>query len=501
MLRRPHTSNSSFLDKIHAPAWLVLILAITFILRIPSFFEPFYYGDEMIYLNLGEAIKRGMVLYRDIHDNKPPLLYFLAGLAGNVFWFRAILAGWMLITIMLFWRLSEVIFPKDRLIVKTSVSVFAILTTIPLLEGHIANAEVFMLAPTIAAFLILLTQKLNSKNLLLAGVLFSISTLFKIPAAFDFAAAVVFWGITIKLRKKEVVSYLKATFILSIGFFLPIILTMIWYYLRGALGEYITAAYLQNIGYLSSFRPEDVQDSFLVRNGPLLVRGGVLVAGISILYFLRKRLSKEFILIVVWLLFSLFAVTLSERPYPHYLIQLVPTVSLLIGVLVARQTTEQSLSLLPLFLVVLAIIRFQFWYYPTLPYYQRFMNYATGQISKEEYFNKFDKNTTRNYKVAEFLVTSSRSEDKIFIWGDASPIYALSRRLPPIKYVATYHIIDFSSQEEIMGKLTKNRPRFIIYLPDSPAFPMLTNYLQNGYLLIEDIEGAKVYKSINFLIP
>jgi len=497
--RRRHTRvAASLLDKIHAPAWVVLILAITFLLRIPSFFEPFYYGDEMIYLTLGEAIKRGMVLYRDIHDNKPPLLYFLATLAGNVFWFRAILAGWMMVTIILFWRLSEALFPKDGIVVKTAVSVFAILTTIPLLEGQIANAEVFMLGPTIAAFLILLTQKINPKNLLLAGGLFSVSTLFKIPAAFDFAAVIFFWAITMHIRKKEVAGFLKATLVLSAGFALPILTTMLWYSLKGALGEYISAAYLQNIGYLSSFRPGDVRESFLVRNAPLLIRGGVVVAGLSVLYLFRKRLSKEFILIVVWLLFSLFAVTLSERPYPHYIIQLVPTVSLLIGILAARQTIEQSLSLLPLFLVVLAIIRFQFWYYPTLPYYERFISFATGQISKENYFNKFDKNTTRNYKIAQFLITSSSEEDKIFIWGDSSPIYALSKRLPPIKYVATYHIIDFSSQSEVIGRLEEGRPRFVISLPGSPAFPLLENYLQNGYLLIEEINGAKIYKSINF---
>ena len=85
-----------------APNWLILLLSGVFVLRIPSFFEPYFYGDEMIYLDLGEAARRGMVFYRDIHDNKPPLLYYLAGIAGNVFWFRAILAFWMLVTIVLF---------------------------------------------------------------------------------------------------------------------------------------------------------------------------------------------------------------------------------------------------------------------------------------------------------------------------------------------------------------------------------------------------------------
>jgi len=95
------------------PIWLLVLLAISFILRIPSFFEPFSYGDEMIYLTLGNAIKNGLTLYQDIHDNKPPLLYFTAAVAGNVFWFRTILAFWMMLATTLFWHLAKTLFPKN----------------------------------------------------------------------------------------------------------------------------------------------------------------------------------------------------------------------------------------------------------------------------------------------------------------------------------------------------------------------------------------------------
>src|SRR3990167_489453 len=114
----------SFLQKIHLPTWLVLVLALIFLFRIPSFFEPFYYGDEMIYLSLGEGIKRGLTLYKDVFDHKPPLIYFTAALAGNVFWFRAILAGWMLATTVIFWKLVNTLFAKNEKVVKVAVSVF-----------------------------------------------------------------------------------------------------------------------------------------------------------------------------------------------------------------------------------------------------------------------------------------------------------------------------------------------------------------------------------------
>lgn len=492
-------AKKQILDKIHAPSWVVLILAVIFLLRIPTFFEPYHYGDEMIYLNLGEAIKRGMVLYRDIHDNKPPLLYILAAVAGNVFWFRAILAGWMMVTTILFWKLAGHLFPKNSLVVKVSTVAFALLTTLPLLEGRIPNAELFALAPTIAALLILLTTKLNTKNLALAGVLFSVSTLFKVPAAFDLGAIAFLWFVSIKPKGKEVASLARKLAILSIGFLVPILLTMIWYWLQGALQQYLQAAFVQNIGYLSSWRPGDTARPFLVRNGPLFMRLGVLVSALTLLFLFRGKLTKKFVFITSWLLFALFAATLSERPYPHYLVQLIPAASLLIGMLAGARSIEQSLALLPLFLVLITVVRYQFWYYPSLPYYQRFLSFVSGQMSKDDYFSSFDANANRNYKIAEFLVSSSQKDDPVFVWGDSSTIYALSKRLPPVRYVADYHIFDFSSQEEIISQLSVKKPKFVITLPEARPLPLLSGFLQNGYLLIQEIEGASVWKSTNLL--
>ncbi len=489
------------LEKIHTPFWLVLILALIFLFRIPTFFEPYHYGDEMIYLSLGEAIRRGLVLYLDIYDNKPPLLYFVAAMAGNVFWFRAILAGWMMFTTIIFAKLASALFPKNGLVVKIATFIFAILTTIPLLEGPIPNAELFMIAPTMTAFLILLTKKLNALNILLAGFLFSISALFKLPAVFDIGAIIFFWVISIKINHKNVISLSRNITILLAGFSAPILLTIIWYWSRGALNQYFSAVFIQNIGYLSSWRPADAAEPLLIRNGPLFVRGGILLSGLIFLLLFKKKVSKSFLFITAWLLFSLFAATLSERPYPHYLIQVVPAVSLLFGVLSAVQSVEQSLTTIPLLLVFLTILRYQFWYYPTITYYERFVSLITGRIGRQEYLESFNKNVKRNYKIAEFLITSSKKTDPIFVWGDSSSIYALSKRLPPLRFVADYHISDFSSQDEVLMNLKTERPKFVIILPEAPSFPNLLNFLQNGYVPMEDIEGASIWKSTNFVVP
>lgn len=483
------------IDKIHVPSWLLILLISVIILRIPSFFEPFSYGDEMIYLTLGNGVRKGLVLYRDIHDNKPPLLYLTAAVAGNVFWFRTILAAWSLVTIYFFWKLTDNLFSKNKLISKISTIIFTIFTTIPLLEGQIANAENFMIGFSILAFFVLVTKKATTKNLLLGGFLFSVATLFKVPAAFDLPAIAVYWlAVEQKFSTKAFGKIAKRTALVVTGFAVPIALTFAWYAMQGALNQYFVAAFAQNVGYLSAFRPGDIRLPFLQRNAPLLTRAAIVALVVVVLWMTRKKVSKPFILATTWSVFALFAITLSERPYPHYLLQVVAPTTILFGVLVGAKKIEQVYTIFPLLLVFAVPVKYKFWHYPILPYYQRFIEFATGKINREQYFNRFDSNVNTNYAVAEFLAQSSLPEEKVFVWGDSPPIYALSRRLPPIKYVASYHIKDFSSQEETIQALEVNLPSYIVVLPKAGSFSTLSELIAKDYFLISTVGNAQIYK-------
>lgn len=494
MLRFIESLEPKWLKRIHIPNWLVLVLALVFLFRIPSLFEPFYYGDEMIYLTLGEAIRRGMVLYRDIHDNKPPLLYFLAALSGNVFWFRAILTVWTLFTIISFWRLADSLFLKNKKIALGATVAFAILTTIPTFEGQIANAENFMIGLVIIAlYLIISAKKLTLVRIISSGILVGLATLFKVPSIFDLGAIIFIWFLSVK-NVKTFGEFFKNSSVLVISALLPIVVSVVWYYFRGALSEYWVAAFLQNFGYVSSWREGTQGDTSLTSKLPLIGRAGIVLCGLTTLWWFRKKLTVGFLFATAWFLFSLFASTLSERPYPHYILQVVPSLSLLIGILIASTKIDQSLTLFPFALLVLAILRFNFWYYPTLSYYENFVKFTTAQKSHKDYFAYFDKKTNRNYKIAEFLASSSKPEDKVFIWGDSPSIYALAKRLPPTKYVTRYHINDFSSKREIFGELTSEKPKFIIILPEDDRFAEINSYLMTRYILVEEIEEAKIWK-------
>jgi hypothetical protein len=60
--------------------WASLVLgvfALGVVLRLPTFFRPILSDDEAIYAATGDALMRGDLLYRDVVDHKPPLIYHI----------------------------------------------------------------------------------------------------------------------------------------------------------------------------------------------------------------------------------------------------------------------------------------------------------------------------------------------------------------------------------------------------------------------------------------
>lgn len=138
--------------------WGVFAVCLFFIfLRLPSVIEPYWYGDEAVYEVIGQALSHGELLYRDIWDNKPPLLYVIyslfQGMQQDIKIFSLIIGVASVIT---FFFLSRAIFTNRNISIMTT-AVFALLFATPFLEANIANAEDFLLLPILLAGLLVYT--------------------------------------------------------------------------------------------------------------------------------------------------------------------------------------------------------------------------------------------------------------------------------------------------------------------------------------------------------
>ncbi|MGI5840917.1 MAG: glycosyltransferase family 39 protein [Patescibacteria group bacterium] len=476
----------------------ILLFFLFIILRLPSLFEPYWYGDEGIYLVLGQAVRRGLTLYRQMHDNKPPTLYYLAAFSQTVFGFRLLLLAFMLPTIIFYYRLARKFFtPK---ISKISTLIFTLLSSIPLIEGTIANAEVFMLLPTILAVLLILssTQKIAY---LFAGLLLGLAFTIKVPVAIEFALLTLWLGLretnfSLKNLKNKIFPSIISLLIFSLAFFLPIFVQFIYYSTKGASFDFLFAALLQNFGYLSSWSTGTHSASAL--SGGLSTRFIITVFSwlLLFLFHLFKFIDKKALFVYLWFSAALFGSLLSGRPYPHYLIQLLPPFCMVLAFFFQSKRNQfKTFSLISLFILAVVIIKYEFYFYPTITYYTNFYSYITGRKSLEAYRRFFGPRVNTTYAIANFIKSNTSSQDKIFVWGDEPYIYALSQRLPPGKFTVAYHVVDFGGHQSTIDSFKVSQPAYIVYFPMSNRpFPDLDKFILKYYSLDQIIDSAYIFK-------
>lgn len=479
---------------------LLVILCMVAIFRLPGLFEPNRYADEDIYLTIGQGLRKGLVLYRDIYDNKTPLIYVVAAVAGNVMWFRFILMVWNLVNVTLIYGLAKKLV-RNKWAVVLSTVLFAIFSTIPLLEGEMANGELFMIMPVTAAIYLLFTKTghISQERIkyLLAGILWSIGFLFKSPPAIELFGFVFFYLIysahTFSEFRKLVFD--KRIWLLALGFAIPIIMSIVYFYLKGVGEIYIRSALLQNISYLSSWGGDSGKSSLLA--GGLFTRGILMALALAIIFGLRKRLGTAFGFVSIWTTTALFGAMLSGRPYPHYLIEMVGPMSLLFSMMIFNSKVVRNIVGVGLFgVLVLAVVRYDFWYYKSLPYYVNFVSYIFGQKTKDRFYRFWGENVITNYQVSQYIGMVTDKDDKIFVWGTQPAIYVISKRLPAGKYTVSYHIFDLHAQEEIVETLIKEKTRLIVVDKNEAKFGELTGLISTKYVLTKTFQNISIYQLI-----
>lgn len=485
--------------------FIIILLLVVFILRLPSLFEPYWYGDEGIYLAVGMAIKKGFLLYRDVFDNKPPLIYLLSALCGGIqFWFKFFLTVSLLSTIYVFYRFSQKVLEKEKS-AKIATICLSFLTTIRALEGNIVNSELLILLPTMAGFYLSLPLlKLTKENktdfsglkLLLIGILFSLSFLYKVPGLFDFITLMLL--LTFFTRQNKLINFNKSTIILLLGYLSLIVGTGIFFFFKGAFNEFFQSSFVQTFGYLSSWKTGSHSFSLVNLLKTDLAIKTILVSLILFCLWIKRRSSNPTInFLIIWFIFSLYGATLSGRPYPHYLVQIILPLSLIIGFYSQRRAKAlMALGIFFTLLLVFSMLRYHFWTYTTIPYFQNFISFVLGKKDKNSYYSYFGSQVPVSYKIAEIIVVNSNDEDKLFVWGNEPYLYPLSKRLPATPYLAAYHIIDLKYYNQVALEIIKEKPKIIVY-NNQNKFPQLENILANYYQKIYTVGNFTIFSTSN----
>lgn len=464
--------------------WFLLVTSFLFtLLRLPSLFEPYWYGDEGIYQTIGLGLRNGRILYKEIWDNKPPLLYFLyAAFNSDQFTIRLVSLISGLVAVFAFYFLAKKLFSSFY-----PTALFSFLFALPLIEGNIANSENFMLPLILlAGYCIVSYVKTPKKTLLyIAGLLLSLAFLFKAVAIFDLFAFSVFLFITQFKGKKHFFFQLITLFPLILSFSIPIAVTIIYFVLQGAFWDLYQATLNQNIGYVA------YGNNLVFTKGFLLIKLALLAFGAFILFLRRKHIPAPMLFIFLWVFFSTFNAFFSQRPYTHYVLALLPSLMLLLGILLENPDSQaykikdfskiKRMSLLFFIVISVLVIKNFHFYKKTILYYQNFISFVTNQKNVTSYLVFFDKNARRDYELASYIKMHAHPNDSLFIWGNNAQLYTLVNKLPPGRFTVAYHAsANSQTLKETQHALLKTKPKYIVVVTslNQPFLHRLSQYRQ-----------------------
>ena len=527
---------------------LVLLFALVVFLRIPSYFEPYWYGDESIYLTVGTALNQGKTLYRDIVDHKTPIIYYLARVPNQLS-FRILLTLWMFPVVAAFFYITTKVLKKKRLAwIATATLIVA--TTLPTFEGLIPNGELFVLGfflpglallysvlhsaklqqyPSLKAssfvrvhqLMALARCTLNLKKqviLIAVGFLFGCAILTKVPAVFDVMAAYVLVALFIlglkrtvssrKLNLSRLIQLLVIYFWLTLGLLVPIVISVLYFTLLGAFNDYLTFGLLYNFHYTSTWVPTStlpIATLFFSLKGKLLILSIITVIAL----YLRKKLSSMFLFAITWTWWSAIAASLSNRPYPHYFIQVIPAVILLLYLFIdtippifQKRISQLKTYSIQSFLFTVTIgmlifinITLGLWSnrYSTTKYYQRFLSLLNGSVTLASYQDSFDSLVADNRQAAKLI--KSDNPDEIFIWGTNPSLYAQTHTSPSNKFTVLFHVADLGLYQETVEAVVTNSPEFFIVMKNAEDVPApLQRYLVNNYSPALNLEYMAVWQ-------
>jgi 4-amino-4-deoxy-L-arabinose transferase-like glycosyltransferase len=427
-----------------------------------------------------------------------------------------------------FWIFAKKLFKKEiPSFIATLIMV--LLTSLPWLEGNVPNGELFVFGfVIIGAFLFSQTKiwqnffskkqnwpkKKKTESLLLlgSGVLFSLGILTKVPALLDLVPFLSIFGLLLlsdalkvnnkfKDWKKTFDQLLWRLLYFSIGIALPILLSIIYYQAIGSGRDYLDYGLLYNLRYSQSWNP-NFNSPFMTFSFSLMGKTLYFLSFVILIALNHKELNKRFQFLSIWFAATLYSTLLSNRPYPHYFIQMVPPFALLLVEIgsyfqkklkdVKKHYKSIVTGLALISLTVFVMLTLSFKPYSMSKYYSQFWQMVSGQISKADYDYSFNNLMKDNQQLATLI--DELALEKIFIWGDNAMLYAQTKTVPTSRFTVAFHIKDFADYDRTLSQIKEEEPKLIVVMKnDQNSFPKLNTYLKENYLINSQFNHVNLF--------
>lgn len=497
-----------------SPALWISLAVLTLVTRLPFFFVDVIDWDESTFILMGHSLLNGFLPYTYIWDNKPPAIFFLfAGLislGNDVLVVRIFGAVLVFATAAVVYALAQRLHSHRAGVFGAIVYILSMSATV---SGQATTSELISTLPVLVALWILIARRDNVLWYAAMGALLSFATLVRLNLAFVVLAcapliAVYQWERGVKECVKALFAYGVGGIAVLLAFMAPYALSgsfqLFWYSVFEAPFAYATtqSGPLANL-VQHAFNAMGVRWGF---NPPQFAVGvaawvvGVAGAGLAIQAALGGDREQRMTLISVlaFVIATGLSIVVSGVAPMHYLIGMLPFMTLLAGIAYAYLAEHRLLIAAVATIAVCAVVMLV----PVAAEYK-----TAGQRIGS------DKGLMHGpaYDVADYLKAScANSSCKLYLLEDHLA-YTLLNVYPPRKIVTHPSNISKPSllQAEIgaaptpeaeMRAVLGTHPDFIVkqekvwYLLPAQE-QILEQTLQQHYQLVHEVDGRRIYRA------
>ncbi|GFE62150.1 glycosyltransferase family 39 protein [Geobacter sp. AOG2] len=444
--------------------WLIVILALSTLLRLAFIHEPFD-RDEGQYATIAQEILRGGLPYRDAIEIKPPGTFYLYALAIGMFGatieaVRMFAALYSMLTALAIYGVARHIGGTRAGL--CSALLYGVFSTIPRLQGN-SNTEVFLVLPMTAGVWCLLLAMDTQKRSYLYGVgLCAALAMLVKPVALP---VVVLECMLIPFSRSGTV-FSKDSALDLAAFLFPItacaVAAIAYFHLHGALGDFL---------YWTVEFPRRYKDLVLFQDVPLgavlrylrstLVVPALLGIPAAVWLAMTKRTVAGSLPLLLILAVSL-AIALPGKNFPHYYFMIIPFLAIPGGVGLVLIT---KMPRVPACLASVAVLGA--FVYSAERNFRFYTSYSPEQVMVASYSSTTFVDSIR---VARYLREHTRPDDYIFQWGFEPELYFLAGRRCPNPFLVSFLPGWSKDPQQAIGKmkqtLADKKPAYIVLQPE-----------------------------------
>jgi len=518
--------------------YILLFLILSFLFSYPFIFIPFG-NDQGIFAYIGNVINSGGTPYADAWDLKPPVIYYLYSAGLKIFghsmmglrFFDFLYFG---ITLFSIYLLGALLFNKR--VGLCSGLILGILYFFTNDFWALSQCESFMILPMIlSVYLSCLGIKNHSWPMLFgSGILLSVVFMTKLTGIVLFVPIVLYILFETYSQKGtwKIVHISSRILILITGFFISTAIFFLWFYMRGALSDFIYTLFVYDAAHFRSALNLNIEYPHLSFAGFMRRYLFLIIpALLSLLIKTNRRMRSANVLLYCWAVAAIGAFFIQARYFHYHMLPVIAPLALLgsqgflslwsYSVLNKRVLFIKAKTLLIsaiAFFLCIAI-------YPhVLLTYSFTKSFLHGTLATEFYGRFF---TTRGgfslstiTEAAQYIKNNSAKENSIYVWGFQPLLYFLSERQAPTRFfisaplIAPFNKKKNKWREEVLADLKRKPPYYIIVAEDDALtntlmsginrdsrtilreFKELLLFLEKHYLIEQNIDNLLLYRYI-----